>query len=93
MLTYKNISYISLFILFCFAVVNLVSSNMLSTKGVIVSAKEKEILRIEKENRYLRVQIEEVVRLADIEDYSKSMGFVTASNTVYMQNNTGFALK
>lgn len=93
MLTYKNTTYTSLAILLCFAVVNLVSSNMLSTKGIVVSEKEKEIVRLEKENRYLKIKIEEAVRLADIEDYSKQMGFTASTNTVYMQSNNSFALK
>lgn len=93
MLIYKNITTASIVILFALSVINLVSSNILSTKGIQIASQEKEILRLEKENHYLKNQIEETNSLSDLENYSKTMGFVQSGQVVYMQNLSGFALK
>lgn len=93
MLTYNKITAISLAVLFFISVLNLVNSNILSTKGILVSAKEKEILQIEKENQALKTKIQELSRLSDLESYSNQMGYISGGKVVYMQSGSGFALK
>ncbi len=93
MLTYRIIANTSFFLLAVLSVLSLVSANILSTKGLAVAVQEREVLRIEKENRLLKTKIEESSRLSDIESLSQQLGFVSNGHVVYMQNTTGFALK
>lgn len=93
MLTFKTITNISFLLLFTLSIFNLVSANILSTKGLAVATQEKEILKLEKENRRLKTQVEESSRLGDIESYSQALGFVQSGQVVYLQNSAGFALK
>lgn len=93
MLTYKTITNISFLLLVVLSVFNLVSANILSTKGMAVAIQEKEVLRLEKENRQLKMQIEEASRLSDVESLSSTLGFVGNGQVVYLQSSAGFALK
>lgn len=93
MLTYKYLTNISFLLLVILSVFNLVSANILSTKGLAVATQEKEVLRLEKENRRLKTQIEESSRLSDVESMSENLGFVRNGQVVYLQTSAGFALK
>lgn len=93
MLTYKTITNISFSLLIVLSILSLVSANILSTKGLAVATQEKEILKLEKENRRLKTQIEEASRLSDVENLSQSLGFVRSGQVVYLQTTAGFALK
>lgn len=93
MLTYKTIANISFLLLVVLSIFNLVSANILSTKGLAVATQEKEVLKLEKENRRLKTQIEEASRLSDVENLSQSLGFVRTGQVVYLQTSAGFALK
>lgn len=94
MINYKNTSTISLTILLIVAVYNLVSSNVLSTKGLVVSTIEQEILKIEKENHELQSKIDESSTLASIEEYANQLGFTQVGQVAYLQGNgTNVALK
>lgn len=93
MLTYKSLTTISFLILVVLSVFNLISANILSTKGLAVATQEKEVLTLEKENRQLKTQIEEASRLSDVENLSSTLGFVRNGQIVYLQTSAGFALK
>lgn len=93
MLTHKYLTNISFLLLIAISVFNLVSANILSTKGLAVATQEKEVLRLEKENRRLKTQIEEASRLSDVENLSETLGYVRNGQVVYLQTTAGFALK
>ncbi|OGD83650.1 hypothetical protein A2572_01340 [Candidatus Collierbacteria bacterium RIFOXYD1_FULL_40_9] len=93
MLTYKTIIKTSFILLIVLSALNLISANILSTKGLAVAIQEKEVLRLEKENRQIKTKIEEASRLSDVESLSHSLGFVRSGQVVYLQTSAGFALK
>lgn len=80
-------------ILFAFAFINLVSTNILSTQGVQVSTAELEILKLEKENHFLSVKIEESSKLNDLEKQARENGFIRTNNLVFAPTPATVALR
>lgn len=74
-------------------VVNLVTTNVLSTQGVGVNNSEIETLALEKENQVLSIKIEEESRLKEIEFAAASQGFQRTSNIVFAPTISTVALR
>lgn len=87
------ITIISVVFFFVVALVNLVSTNILSTQGISVSQSEAEILNLEKQNHFLSVKIEESTKLSDIEQLAKKQGFVRVNNLVFAPTPATVALR
>lgn len=84
---------ISVVFFFVVALINLVSTNILSTQGISVSQSEAEILSLEKQNHFLSVKIEESTKLSGIEQLAKKQGFVRVNNLVFAPTPATVALR
>ena len=74
-------------------VANFVGTNALATKGFAVSESESKILLIEKQNRNLRVNIEEKSNLQGMSAQAEYRGFISASNIVFVPTPPTTALR
>lgn len=80
-------------ILIATATANLVTTNMLSTRGMEVNQTEIKVLSIEKENQSLQVKIEEESKLGDLEKIASERGYVRTSNIVFVPTPATVALR
>jgi len=75
---------LSLFSLVVLVILNLIGTNVLATQGFAVNELEMQTLKLEKENRALKVKIEERVNLREISQLAQNQGFSKASDIVFM---------
>lgn len=74
-------------------VANFVGTNALATKGFAVSEAESKTIQIEKQNRELRVKIEEKSNLQGMASQAEFRGFINASNIVFIPTPPTTALR
>ncbi len=89
----KHLTSVSVVLLILAVLINLVSTNILSTQGISVNVSQTETIRIEKENQILSVKIEEESRLKEVEKLAQEKGFVRSGNIVFAPTNSTVALR